>query len=78
MGRPDTHVLTGRVFFTREEGVRFRQLADRLGSIRAAREALAVNQAMFENATACGRVMPATRERLLEKLGRIERGESAE
>ena len=75
--RPGAQVPTGRAFFTREDGVRFRQLADRMWSIRAAREALGLNQLMFENAVACGRVMPATRERLLEKLARLERGEAA-
>lgn len=73
MGRPSTYPpAAGRAFFTADDSRRFRQLADRLGSIRAAREALGVNQIMFENATGLGRVMPATRTRLLEKLTEAE------
>ncbi len=66
-----------RVFFTAEDGVRFRQFANRLGSERLAFAALGVNQEMFANAVRRGRVLQATRERLLAKLDELERGEAA-
>lgn len=65
------------VFFTAEDSARFRLFAIRCGSRRAAREALGCNELMLGNAIERGRVMPATRERLLAKLDRLERGEVA-
>lgn len=72
MGRPNSHVLTGRVFFTAEESARFHALRVRLCSKKAAQEALGCNDLMFEIATGQGRVLPQTRARLLEKLAKLE------
>lgn len=72
MGRPNSHVLTGRVFFTAEESARFLALRARTGSLRATREALGCNELMLEIATGQGRVLPQTREKMLAKLAEVE------
>ena len=78
MGRPDSHVLTGRTMFTAEESARFHLFAVRCGSKRAARKALGCNEAMFDNATGQGRVMPQTRARLVAKLDSLTGVEAVE
>jgi hypothetical protein len=52
--------------------LRIRRLIVKFGSIRKATDALGVGDSTFENARDCGRMMEATRDRLLAALEKAE------
>ena len=60
------------VLFTEEDSARVRRLIVRLGSIKAATAALGIVGYTFEAARDQGRVMAATRDRVLAALDRVE------